>query len=136
MLMRIIPVSQAILFLAVLLQGLPGLTIPSFRSDNLNEWRVFSSTDIVNWQDHGSPMNLATFAWISARAWAGHVVQRNSRFYWYIPMRRRGRRMAIGVGVSDSPIGPFRDAIGRPLVENDEIDPHVFIDDDGQAYLY
>ena len=45
-------------------------------------------------------------------------------------------RMAIGVAVSDSPTGPFRDALGRPLVENGEIDPTVFIDDDGQAYLY
>ena len=44
--------------------------------------------------------------------------------------------MAIGVGVSDSPTGPFRDALGRPLVGNGEIDPTVFIDDDGQAYLY
>jgi hypothetical protein len=44
--------------------------------------------------------------------------------------------MAIGVGVSDSPTGPFRDAIGGPLVENGEIDPSVFIDDDGQAFLY
>ena len=38
--------------------------------------------------------------------------------------------------MSDSPTGPFRDALGRPLVENGEIDPTVFIDDDGQAYLY
>ncbi|MFL5994919.1 MAG: family 43 glycosylhydrolase [Streptomyces sp.] len=44
--------------------------------------------------------------------------------------------MAIGVAVSDSPTGPFRDALGHPLVENSEIDPTVFIDDDGQAYLY
>jgi arabinoxylan arabinofuranohydrolase len=40
------------------------------------------------------------------------------------------------VAVSDSPTGPFRDALGHPLVENSEIDPTVFIDDDGQAYLY
>ncbi|GAB1319358.1 Carbohydrate binding module (Family 6) [Madurella fahalii] len=106
------------------------------RSYNLREWRVFTSTDMVNWQDHGSPMNLATFAWVSDRAWAGHVVPRNGKFYWYVPVRRRGGRMAIGVGVSDSPTGPFRDAIGRPLVENGEIDPHVFVDADGQAYLY
>ena len=51
---------------------------------------------------------------------------------------RTGRpaAMAIGVAVSDSPTGPFRDALGHPLVENGEIDPTVFIDDDGQAYLY
>lgn len=47
--------------------------------------------------------------------------------------------MAIGVAVSDSPTGPFKDAIGKPLFDDgswDNIDPTVFIDDDGQAYLY
>ena len=103
----------------------------------MREWRVYSSADMVNWTDHGSPMSLATFSWASADAWAGHVVARNGRFYYYVPVTNRSTgRMAIGVGVSDSPTGPFRDALGRPLVENGEIDPHAFIDDDGQAYLY
>jgi hypothetical protein len=46
--------------------------------------------------------------------------------------------MAIGVAVSDSPTGPFTDAIGKPLIgrSGEDIDPTVFIDDDGQAYLY
>ena len=103
----------------------------------MREWRVWSSADMVNWTDHGSPMSLATFSWADANAWAGQVVFRNGRFYWYVPVRNRATgRMAIGVGVSNSPTGPFTDALGRPLVENGEIDPTVFIDDDGQAYLY
>ncbi|GIJ06988.1 hypothetical protein Van01_02020 [Micromonospora andamanensis] len=103
----------------------------------MREWRVFSSADMVNWTDHGVPMNLATFSWASADAWAGHVIERNNQFYWYVPVKNRATgRMAIGVGVSSSPTGPFRDALGRPLLENGEIDPHAFIDDNGQAYLY
>ncbi|MFF5232651.1 family 43 glycosylhydrolase [Dactylosporangium sp. NPDC000521] len=103
----------------------------------MKEWRVYSSADMVNWTDHGSPMSLATFSWASANAWAGQVVNRNGKFYWYVPVTNRSTgRMAIGVGVSSSPTGPFTDAIGRPLVENNEIDPTVFIDDNGQAYLY
>ncbi|WP_353902466.1 family 43 glycosylhydrolase [Micromonospora harpali] len=102
----------------------------------MKDWRVFSSADMVNWTDHGSPMSLATFAWAEADAWAGHVVARNNKFYWYVPVKQRGGGMVIGVGVADSPTGPFRDAIGRPLVGNGEIDPNVMIDDDGQAYLY
>ncbi|WP_424230103.1 glycoside hydrolase family 43 protein [Actinophytocola sp.] len=103
----------------------------------MREWRVWSSADMVNWTDHGSPMNLSTFSWASADAWAGQTVYRNGRFYWYVPVKNRATgRMAIGVAVADSPTGPFRDAIGRPLVENGEIDPHAFVDDDGQAYLY
>ena len=103
----------------------------------MREWRVWSSTDMANWTDHGSPLSLASFSWADANAWAGHVVARNGQFYWYVPVRQRSTgSMVIGVAVSSSPTGPFRDALGRPLVGNGEIDPAVFIDDDGQAYLY
>ncbi len=103
----------------------------------MKDWRVWSSADMVNWTDHGSPMSLATFSWAKQDAWAGQAVERNGKFYWYVPVVNRATgRMAIGVGVADSPTGPFRDAIGHPLVENGEIDPTVFIDDNGQAYLY
>ncbi|MBL7253518.1 family 43 glycosylhydrolase [Paractinoplanes lichenicola] len=103
----------------------------------MKEWRVWSSADMVNWTDHGSPLNLASFSWASDNAWAGQAVERNGKFYWYVPMKVRATgRMAIGVAVADSPTGPFRDALGRPLADTNEIDPTVFIDDDGQAYLY
>ncbi|WP_081687480.1 family 43 glycosylhydrolase [Glycomyces tenuis] len=104
---------------------------------DMREWRVWSSDDMVNWTDHGSPMSIETFAWARQDAWAGHTVERNGKFYWYVPVVNDATgRMAIGVGVADSPTGPFEDALGHPLVENGEIDPAVFIDDDGQAYLY
>ena len=53
----------------------------------MQEWRVWSSADMVNWTDHGSPMSLATFSWASANAWAGQAVYRNGKFYWYVPVR-------------------------------------------------
>lgn len=103
----------------------------------MKEWRVWSSADMVNWTDHGSPLNLASFSWASANAWAGQTIYRNGKFYWYVPMTVRATgAMAIGVAVSTSPTGPFSDALGHPLVANGEFDPTVFIDDDGQAYLY
>ncbi|MFI7108214.1 glycoside hydrolase family 43 protein [Nonomuraea sp. NPDC050227] len=103
----------------------------------MKDWRVWSSADMVNWTDHGSPLSLTTFSWAKSDAWAGQTIYRNGLFYWYVPTTNRATgRMAIGVAVSDSPTGPFRDALGRPLIENGEIDPTVFIDDDGQAYLY
>jgi arabinoxylan arabinofuranohydrolase len=98
----------------------------------MNDWRVFSSKDMVNWTDHGSPLSYQTFAWATGKAWAPHCVERNGKFYFYVPVSD-----AIGVAVADSPTGPFVDAIGEPLVSNYQyIDPTVFIDDDGQAYLY
>ncbi|SEF37592.1 Carbohydrate binding module (family 6) [Amycolatopsis pretoriensis] len=103
----------------------------------MKEWRVWSSADMVNWTDHGSPLNLASFSWASANAWAGQTVYRNGKFYWYVPMTVRATgAMGIGVAVADSPTGPFHDALGHPLVANGEFDPTVFVDDDGQAYLY
>ena len=106
----------------------------------MQEWRVYSSADMVNWTDHGSPLALESFSWADDRAWASQCIERNGKFYWYICAHSRlSGGMAIGVAVADSPTGPFRDAIGKPLYENgswDHIDPTVMIDDDGQAWLY
>lgn len=104
------------------------------------EWRVYSSGDMVNWTDHGSPLNLSTFSWADDRAWAAQTIERDGKFYWYVCVHSTiSKGMAIGVAVSDSPTGPFRDAIGKPLYEDgkwDHIDPTVFIDDDGQAWIF
>ena len=106
----------------------------------MQEWRVYSSADMVNWTDHGSPLALESFDWADDRAWASQCIERNGRFYWYICAHSKlSGGMAIGVAVADAPTGPFRDAIGKPLYDNgswDHIDPTVFIDDDGQAWLY
>ena len=105
----------------------------------MQEWRVYSTDDMVNWVDHGSPLALESFSWADDRAWASQCVERDGKFYWYICAHSKiSKGMAIGVAVSDTPTGPFRDAIGKPLFENgswDHIDPTVLIDDDGQAWL-
>jgi arabinoxylan arabinofuranohydrolase len=104
---------------------------------NMKDWRLFSSTDMVNWRDYGVIASLAsTFPWADINAWAGQIIARNNKFYVYLPMRRRGGQMAIGIAVADNITGPWKDALGKPLLENGRIDPTVFIDDDGQAYLY
>jgi len=103
----------------------------------MKNWRCFSSTDMVNWTDHGSPLSLSTFTWAKSDAWAGQCIERNGKFYWYVPVTETSTgSMAIGIAVSDHPTGPFIDALGHPLISRSEIDPTVFIDDDGQAYLY
>ena len=105
----------------------------------MQEWRVYSTRDMVNWQDHGSPLALESFSWADDRAWASQTVERDGKFYWHICAHSKiSGGMAIGVAVGDSPTGPFRDALGKPLFENgswDHIDPTVFIDDDDQAWL-
>jgi hypothetical protein len=104
----------------------------------MHDWRCFSTTDMVNWTDHGSPLSIKDFAWARDDAWAGQVIERNKRFYYYVPMNRKNGGMSIGVAVADKPEGPYKDAIGKPLIATGEgnIDPTVYIDADGQAYLY
>jgi arabinoxylan arabinofuranohydrolase len=81
-----------------------------------------STADMQNWQDHGSPMSLATFSWANANAWAGQVIPANGKFYYYVPIRHSTTgSMAIGVGVSNNIEGPYTDALGKPLVENNEV---------------
>ena len=102
------------------------------------DWLLWSTTDMVNWTEHGAVASLKDFAWRSREngAWAIQTVERNGKYYLYAPLHGHG----IGVLVSDSPYGPFRDPLGEPLVWQkehwDDIDPTVFTDDDGQAYMY
>ncbi|WP_287682997.1 glycoside hydrolase family 43 protein [Bacteroides sp.] len=102
------------------------------------DWLLYSSTDMVNWTDHGTVASLKSFKWVAKDngAWAQQCFERNGKFYMYCPIHGQG----IGVLVSDTPYGPFKDPIGKPLVWQKEhwedIDPTVFVDDDGQAYMY
>lgn len=104
----------------------------------MQDWLLYTSTDMVNWTDHGVVASLKSFDWVKRDngAWAEQVVERKGKFYMYCPIHGNG----IGVLVSDSPYGPFKDPLGKPLVWQkehwDDIDPTVFIDEDGQAYMY
>jgi hypothetical protein len=104
------------------------------------EWRCYSSSDMVNWTDHGTLLSLDSFSWADDRAWASQTIERDGKFYWYICAHSKlSGGMAIGVAVADSPTGPFRDALGKPLFDNgswDNIDPTVFIEENGQAWLF
>ncbi|MCL6591554.1 MAG: carbohydrate-binding protein [Firmicutes bacterium] len=104
----------------------------------MNDWRCYSSTDMVNWTDHGAVLSYTNFSWAKGDCWAGQCIYRNGKFYYYVPMTQKTGGMAIGVAVATSPTGPFTDALGRPLVSTGtgDIDPTVYIDSDGQAYLY
>ncbi|MFD2720464.1 glycoside hydrolase family 43 protein [Hymenobacter monticola] len=112
----------------------------------MHEWLCYSSTDMVTWKEHPSPLNVKAFAWAKDDAWASQVIARNGKFYWYAAVEHGSvPGKALGVAVSDSPTGPFKDARGSALITNamteskiswDDIDPTVFIDGKGQAYLY
>lgn len=114
----------------------------------MNEWLVFSSSDMKTWTEHPVPLKPSDFSWAKGDAWASQVIERDGKFYWYVAVEHGSiHGKAIGVAVSDSPTGPFKDARGSALITNDmtteytkiswdDIDPTVIIDDDGQAYLF
>jgi len=105
-------------------------------------WRLYTSPDLKTWTDAGVPLDVSVFKWAhpDAKAWAPEAAFRNGRYYFYAPVG--GDK--IGVAVSDRPDGGFKDARLDALVDkardanagDEPIDPAVFIDMDGQAWLY
>jgi len=113
------------------------------RGYKMKDWCAFSTTDLHHWTEYPVPMKITDFTWAkSGDAYAGQVIPRNGKYYWYISTNLSG----IGVAVADRPEGPYKDALGKPLLTNKDcfasthswacIDPSVFIDDDGQAWLF
>jgi hypothetical protein len=111
------------------------------RGFHMLDWKCYTSTDMVNWTDHGAIASLATFPWARQDndAWAPQCIERGGKFYLYVPISVQGwPKNVIAVAVADNPLGPFKDALGHPLINkaNGYIDPSALVDDDGQAYLY
>ena len=98
---------------------------------------AWSSPDLRSWQSEGPILHFDDVEWAKdlPHAWAPCLAERNGKCYFYFCADSR-----IGVAVADAPTGPFVDAKGEPLIpyrdDLSAIDPMVFIDDDGQAYLY
>lgn len=114
---------------------------------HMNDWMVFSSDDLNTWTNHGAIMSLNDLSWADNYAWAPDAIYKNGQYYLIFPAgngfkdrvtpSKSTKWMGLGVAVSDSPIGPFKDAIGKPLWREPYAnDPSVFLDDDGQVYLY
>lgn len=108
---------------------------------DMEDWHVISTADMKEWTDHGVALAIKDISWAEKRAWAPDCIERDGKFYFYYPTDSS----KVGVAVGDKPEGPFKDPLGHPLVSKDTpgvkanrdlIDPAVFIDDDGQAYLY
>jgi hypothetical protein len=108
----------------------------------MEDYHVFSSADLRHWYDHGVIVSQEKVPWADPAGynmWAPDCIGRNGKYYFYFPAGKRdtGRRrgFAIGVAVADKPYGPFTPQ-EMPIIGVHGIDPNVFIDKDGQAYLY
>ena len=113
----------------------------------MKDWHVFSSEDLINWTDHGPCLSVDSLTWANNFAWAPDCAYKNGKYYFCFPAgtgfkdredpKNSTKWMGIGIAVSDSPTGPFKDAIGRPLWREPYAnDPCLFVDDDGQGYIY
>jgi beta-xylosidase len=102
------------------------------------DFSVWSSKDLLTWKKERMILDVSRdLAWANIKAWAPDAIERNGTYYFYFSADHK-----IGVATATSPIGPFADALGKPLLVREAtmttntIDPYPFIDDDGQAYIY
>lgn len=115
----------------------------------MKKWYIFSTTDMVHWTNHGVQLSVENFDWAACNAFAGHCVEHNGKFWWYVPMvhkdstARVHEGFAIGVAVAEHPAGPYKDACGRPVIADTtpnsvvlNIDPCVYVDDSNQVYMF
>lgn len=114
---------------------------------NMREWLVYSTTDMKTWKAYPPILNIADLKWAKKDAWAPQAIRKNGRFYLYVPAEHDDTHpgKAIGVAVSDSPTGPFKDARGSALITNEmtpkgehsweDIDPTVLTDRDGTSWI-
>ncbi|TCB88754.1 beta-xylosidase [Micromonospora zingiberis] len=113
-------------------------TTDGFPGWGSSTFKVWSSRNLVDWTEHDTILDLGPdVSWADHNAWAPAAIEKNGKYYFYFSAQQN-----IGVAVADSPLGPFVDPLGKPLVSKDDyngaqqIDPAVFTDDDGRSYLY
>lgn len=109
----------------------------------MEDYHVFSSTNVTDWTDHGVIVQQNKVEWVkpdSYSMWAPDCIERNGKYYFYFPSIPKDtitykKGFTIGVAIADKPEGPYKTE-PNPIKGVSGIDPNVFIDKDGQAYLY
>jgi beta-xylosidase len=120
---------------------------PGMEKYIMNEWLCFSSTDLINWQEHKISFHATDYRWASGDAYASKVIVRKDKFYWYTAVSHKIEEgKAIGVVVGSKPNGPFSDAKGAALItakdlpipteEKINLDPSVLVDNDGTSWIF
>jgi len=105
---------------------------------------AYSSDDLVHWTKLERILEMSSISWAKRAMWAPSPIEQGGRYYYYFAandIQSEDEYGGIGVAVADKPEGPYRDALGKPLISRivngaQPIDPHVFQDEDGAVYLY
>jgi hypothetical protein len=107
----------------------------------MEDYHVFSSSDLTSWTDHGVILSQNKVNWVDSTSysmWAPDCIEKNGKYYFYFPASVKagsGRGSSIGVAIADNPAGPYTPQ-PEPIKNVRGIDPNIFIDKDGQAYIY
>lgn len=110
----------------------------------MEDYYVYSSENLVDWTNHGMILSQYDVPWVDSATysmWAPDCIEKDGKYYFYFPankIKEEGAKwggFGIGVAVADSPEGPYV-AQAEPIKGIHGIDPNVFIDKDGQAYIY
>lgn len=104
---------------------------------------AFSSIDLVNWIKHEKVLDTSNVKWAKRAVWAPAIVEKNGNYYLFFganDIQNNTEYGGIGVALADNPGGPFKDLIGKPLIDKfyngaQPIDQFVFKDKDGQYYI-
>lgn len=105
---------------------------------------AFSSPDLVNWTKHSRILDTNAVPWVWRAMWAPAIVKNNGKYFLFFAgndIQNNEQVGGIGVAVADQPAGPFKDYLGKPLIDKfhngaQPIDQFVFKDKDGQFYMY
>lgn len=107
----------------------------------MEDYHVFSSSNLTNWTDHGVIVSQNKVNWVDSTSfsmWAPDCIERNGKYYFYFPASMKaglGRGSSIGAAIAENPAGPFTPQ-PEPIKNVRGIDPNLFIDKNGQAYMY
>ena len=109
--------------------------------DLMDQYHVFSTDDMIHWTDHGEILRADDVLWGRKEGgfmWAPDAAYRNGKYYFYFPHpsgTHTGSTWKIGIATSDKPASDFQVG-GYIKGMTSHIDPCVFVDDDGKAYIY
>lgn len=103
----------------------------------------FSSKDLVHWEKHHDILDTAAVKWAKRAMWAPAVLEKGGKYYFFFGANdvHKGEVGGIGIAVADKPEGPYKDLLGKPLINDivngaQPIDQYVFKDKDGSYYMY
>jgi beta-xylosidase len=106
-------------------------------------FNAFSSKDLIHWEKHSHVLDVKDVKWAAYSLWAPSIIKKNKKYFLFFganDIKTSEQTGGIGIAVSDNPGGPFKDYLGKPLINQivngaQPIDQFIFRDKDGKYYL-